>query len=251
MVLSIPGSAAAADAPSPADLDVRWSSKHDNPHNAVVHVNTERKRVALSFDDGPDPRWTPRFLRMLAAHGARATFFLTGAHAIANPAIVRAQLALRHEIANHGYTHPNLRRLAPAGIQRQVDGGATAIVRSGAPRPRLFRAPYGAFNEDVGRAAARSGALMVNWDRPLDPLIREHGPGHGAHVALRHMTPGSIVLAHDGTLHPRQTLRAVDRLLRGLRRRGYEVVPVGELLGLNRHLPVFARDFGLPLNVGA
>nr|MBA2764296.1 polysaccharide deacetylase family protein [Thermoleophilaceae bacterium] len=213
--------------------------------------NTERRRVALSFDDGPDPRWTPRVLRVLAAHRARATFFLTGARAIANPAIVRAQIAQRHEIGNHGYTHPNMRRLSPDGLRRQVEGGATAIVRSGAPQPRLFRAPYGSFNEQVGAAAARSGAVMVNWDRPLDPLIREHGPGRAAHIAMRHMTPGSIVLAHDGTLHPRQTLRTVARLLRGLHRRGYEVVPVGELLGLNQHLPVFARDFGLPLNVGA
>ena len=214
---------------------VRLSSIHDfKENNAVVHVFTRRRRVALTFDDGPDPRWTPRFLELLRRYNARATFFAVGRNARLYPDLVRQTAGEKHEVANHTLSHANLLALPEAQIKEQVEGGADAIAATGVPRPTLFRPPRGYFDKRVGRAVGEAGETMVDWDRPIDPMIRRNGPHRAAQVTLRNISQGSIILAHDGSLHPHRTFEATRLILRGLAKRGYEVGTVSELMGIDR-----------------
>jgi peptidoglycan/xylan/chitin deacetylase (PgdA/CDA1 family) len=238
----------AAPPRTPVPPPVKWlpSPLHKNKHNAIVHAVTPRREVALSFDDGPDPKWTPRFLGLLRRYDARATFFLLGRRALGNREIVADELAAGHEIGNHTYDHPNLPALSESMIRREIALGTEAIVASGAPRPELFRPPFGSFNERVGSAATDEGQLMVDWDRPLDPLIRRKAPERAAEILTNHVGAGAILLAHDGSLHPHRTYRTTALVLRWLSAHGYRVVTIGELLNLNARNPLLAGKISTP-----
>jgi peptidoglycan/xylan/chitin deacetylase (PgdA/CDA1 family) len=231
------GQASRPPAPRPSGPPrpyVRLSPAHDfKKNNAVVHVLTRRRRVAMTFDDGPDPRWTPRFLDLLRRYDARATFFDIGRHVQSYPDLVRREAGEKHEVANHTYNHSPLTMLPIEEIRHQVDAGADAIAATGVPRPTLFRPPRGYFDKRVGQAVADANETMVDWDRPMDPMIRRNGAHRAAQVVLRHITQGGIILAHDGSLHPHRTFTATRLILRGLAKRGYEVVTVSELLGID------------------
>ena len=227
--------ASRAPALGPPRPYVRLSAAHKfKENNAVVHVFTRRRRVAMTFDDGPDPRWTPRFLELLRRHNARATFFVVGRNASLYPDLVRRTAGEKHEVANHTLSHANLPMLPEGQIEQQVQGGEDAIAATGVPRPTLFRPPRGYFDRRVGRVVADAGETMVDWDRPMDPMIRRNGARRAAQVVLRNISQGGIILAHDGSLHPHRTFEATRLILRGLARRGYEVVTVSELMGIDR-----------------
>ena len=185
---------------------------------AVVQVQVPTKLVALSFDDGPDPRYTAALLGILGRFHAHATFFVVGRAAAAAPGLVQAELKAGDEVANHTFTHPVL-----TGLRR-------ALERAGAPAPILFRAPWGLFSEAVAREASAEGELMVAWTATIEKA--EHGRGQRAAVAwlVRRLHPGAILLGHDGRMDRSRTVRMLPLVLARLRERGYRFVSVGELL---------------------
>jgi peptidoglycan/xylan/chitin deacetylase (PgdA/CDA1 family) len=197
---------------------------------AVVQVQVPGRLVALSFDDGPDPRYTATLLRILRRFHAHATFFVVGRAAAAAPGLVRAELAAGDEVANHTYTHPVLTGLDPAAVRAEIENGRGALERAGAPEPILFRAPWGLFSEAVAREAAAEGELMVAWTATIEKA--QHGRGQRAAVAwlLHRLHPGAILLGHDGRMDRSRTVRMLPLVLAGLRERGYRFVSVGELL---------------------
>lgn len=195
---------------------------------------TSRPEVWLTIDDGPDPEDTPRILELLAAHGARATFFVIGANAAAHPALVRAMVAAGHEVAHHTQTHP-LRSFwcaSPARLGRELDDGTAALQAAGA-RPTRFRPPAGLKNPWLGRALARRNLACIGWSA----RGREGMPGDADAVArrvLRGLAPGSILLLHEGRrLRGAIRVHAIGRVLEQLRERGYRcVVPPSERLAI-------------------
>lgn len=190
------------------------------------------RRLALTFDDGPDPVWTPRLLDALARVGASATFFLVGERAERAPDVVRRMVAEGHEVASHSWSHRCLWLCGPrtteAEIQRAHDGlGALA----GAP-PRHFRPPWGMVNAAMFPALRRVGERCVFWSiqpegrRPTPPARQIAHVLHRAH-------PGAIVDLHDaeGTpAAPARLLQALPPMLEGLRERGYTLMTVAGLL---------------------
>lgn len=120
--------------------------------------------LALTFDDGPNPIWTPRLLDLLARRGVRATFFLVGSHAQAEPALVRKIAAAGHLIGNHSWSHLNL-ALAPARrIEEELTRASQTLEQiTGAP-VRFFRPPFGARRPEVLRTARRLGLVPVLWN---------------------------------------------------------------------------------------
>ena len=221
---------AGCGANDPRQTDTPEARERVQSH-AVFRVTTGRPLVALTFDDGPDPRWTPAVLGLLGGRAGRATFFLVGRSALAHPDLVQAELAGGDEIGNHTLTHAHLEFLTPAGVQAEVAGGSRAIVAAGAPRPLLFRPPRGFTTKVVARAAARAREQTVFWGLTVERFIGRRGAvADGVSRLLARMRPGTVVLAHDGGMDRSRTLQALPLLLDGLAARGYRLVTLSELL---------------------
>src|ERR1039457_1000625 len=113
--------------------------------------------LALTFDDGPNPVWTPRLLDLLASHDVRATFFLVGSHAQAQSALVRQIVAAGHLIGNHSWSHPNLALSSARRINEELSRTGQALEQIAGAPIRYFRPPFGARRPEVLRAARRLG----------------------------------------------------------------------------------------------
>ena len=120
--------------------------------------------LALTFDDGPNPVWTPRLLDLLASHDVRATFFLVGSRAQAQPALVRQIVAAGHLIGNHSWSHPNLALSSARRISEELSRTNQILAQIAGAPPRYFRPPFGARRPEVLRAARRLGMIPVLWN---------------------------------------------------------------------------------------
>jgi len=120
--------------------------------------------IALTFDDGPNPAWTPRLLDILAGHDVRATFFLVGRYAEAEPALVRRIVAEGHAVGNHSWSHPNLALTAGAKIGEELKRTSATIEQIVARPIRLFRPPFGARRPKVFQLARTLGLTPVLWN---------------------------------------------------------------------------------------
>ena len=125
---------------------------------SIVAVRTAEKLIALTFDDGPDPEWTPPVLDALARHGMRATFFVVGERAERHPELVARILAEGHETGSHSWDHPSLPELSPAAVAEQIARTRAVLRPGGAPAPPpALRAP------EPHHLAAGPGARATGW----------------------------------------------------------------------------------------
>lgn len=201
----------------------------------VNHGPRRFRKVALTFDDGPAD-FTGGILRVLRRARAKATFFMLGIQVERFPSYARRVLAQGHELANHSYNHDMLPSARDIHATNRRIKGVTGF------RPCVFRPPYGAVDKSVMRAAARNRLKVVNWDVDTDDW-RQPGAASITRSILKEVRPGSIVLMHDAGGPRAGTVHALADAIRGLRRRGFELVTVSELLG-NRMLysPVARQD---------
>ena len=204
---------------------------------------TPLRPVALTFDDGPDPNYTPDVLRILRRFRANATFFSIGVNALAHPGLVHDCLKAGHEIGNHTLDHDDLTRLDRAGVAAQLRGGSDAIVAAGAPRPRLFRPPKGRSDAVVREFADAEGYETVLWHVCLERFIHHAGIEQGVRDLVEQVQPGTVILAHDGghveapghPIVPRTaTVAALPLLLEELRRHEYRAATITTVLGRAR-----------------
>ncbi len=193
----------------------------------------QNRAVALTFDDGPDPRWTPRVLDVLAAHGARATFFLIGRRAAAAPDVVRAIADAGHEVANHTWSHPSLWLCSPRRTEHEIARGHVTLAELTGVAPRHFRPPWGMVNAAMGRALTRTGERCVFWSLQPEGLRPRSAEAQAEYVVTR-VSPGAIVDLHDAegvAGAPARLVAALGTMLDGLRDAGYRLTTVAELLG--------------------
>jgi len=199
----------------------------------VVKRGPARPMVALTFDDGPDPEYTPRILDALAAAGANATFFMVGRQVEAAPAVARAIVAAGHDVGNHTYAHRHLWTLSPSASVAEVDRGAAAVAHATGVAPRYFRPPWGAFNWPAYVRAGQIGETRVLWSvRPEGLFVSAPAPRMAALVVER-AHPGAIVNLHDRGGHaatPRETCAALPEMIAGLHSRGFQTVGLHALL---------------------
>jgi peptidoglycan/xylan/chitin deacetylase (PgdA/CDA1 family) len=120
--------------------------------------------LALTFDDGPNPAWTPRLLDLLAGHEVRATFFLVGQFAEEEPELVRRIVAAGHLIGNHSWSHPNLALTPARQVTEELTRTSAALAQIAGAPVKYFRPPYGARRPFVLRAARRLGMVPVTWN---------------------------------------------------------------------------------------
>jgi cellulose synthase/poly-beta-1,6-N-acetylglucosamine synthase-like glycosyltransferase/peptidoglycan/xylan/chitin deacetylase (PgdA/CDA1 family) len=198
------------------------------------------RRIALTFDDGPDPRWTPRIARVLKRFGVPATFFVIGSRVAEHAGIVRDLSRQGMEIGNHTFTHADLRGLSKRERDLELSLTRSAVAAASGASPRLLRPPYASRPETVDDDFARTlasvaedGNILVFADYDSQDWRK---PGVGA--ILRHATPpgrqGGIIQLHDGGGDRGQTVAALERLIPRLQRRGFRFVRVATLLGVPR-----------------
>ena len=190
------------------------------------------RRIALTFDDGPDPVWTERILGVLEREHARASFFLVGELAARAPETVRRIAAAGHEIGSHGWSHRSLWLCGPRRTDDEI-GRAQRFLSDAVGAPiRHFRPPWGMVNAAMFGALRRHGQRCVLWSIQPEGL-RATPPVRQVEHVLDHAHPGAIVDLHDAEGvpdAPERLLVALPPMIAGLRRLGYELVTVGELL---------------------
>ncbi len=187
-----------------------------------------KREIALTFDDGPGP-YTPQILAVLKRMHVHGTFFEVGREVKQFSANTRALAAADEAIGDHTEDHSNLSQLAPAQQRDQVVDASKAIVAAGAPAPRLFRPPYGAFNHKTLAMLKGQGLLMVMWSVDTSDYARPGVP-RIVSAALNGAHPGGIILMHDGGGDRTETVQALPQIIKGLRQRGYSMVTVPHLV---------------------
>ncbi|MBB5936451.1 polysaccharide deacetylase family protein [Streptomyces zagrosensis] len=192
------------------------------------HGRRDTPRVAITFDDGPDPVYTRRVLDILDRYGVRATFFCVGHHVVALPDEVRRIAAAGHELGNHTWSHPYLPDLTPAQLREQLDRTAEAVARLTGQVVTRFRPPYGGLSPEVLAALEGYPTTLTMWDVDSHDWARP-GPEQIAATVLGAAGPGSVVLLHEGAGDRSQTVQALPSIIEGLLERGLELVTVGEL----------------------
>jgi peptidoglycan/xylan/chitin deacetylase (PgdA/CDA1 family) len=199
------------------------------------------RTVALTFDDGPDERFTPRILDILAAKGVPATFFVVGERAERYPDLVRRAHDLGHVIGNHTYTHSlRFHFRHGAGLRREVSACGDAIRAAIGREPRLFRAPQGVKTPPLGDVLAERGMTAVGWQvRGMDYVIRD--PKRIARRLVEGAADGGVLLLHDGgglqgTVDRSATLHALPLVIDGLRARGFSFQRLDRLFDVPAYL---------------
>jgi len=204
------------------------------------HCGKPRGGVLLTFDDGPDPVWTPRILDGLKRIGAHAVFFVIGQSAEASPDLVRREIQEGHVVGNHSFTHPNLSRVSPLRVDLELNTTERLLEWLTGARPRLFRPPYHSDesldegpNAAVIALASRRGydVLGENID-PEDYAQRD--PQAIADRVLAKACSGGVILLHDGGGDRGATVAALPLIAARLRARGLSFAEPSDVTGLTR-----------------
>ncbi|MCX7019944.1 MAG: polysaccharide deacetylase family protein [Candidatus Sumerlaeota bacterium] len=192
---------------------------------------TGKNRIALTFDDGPNPKYTPVFLKLLQSKNVRATFFLLGDNIQKNPGLVRELTAQGHEVASHTWSHVKLSGLSPDKIRDELTRTASAIKESGGTDAVLLRPPYGLANKKVQDICEQMGLKIICWSVDTN----DWRPQTNADTMMQEITKGArdgaIILMHD---RYDKSLETTGRAIDQLRQKGFEFVTVGELLGMKQ-----------------
>lgn len=193
----------------------------------LMHGDYRKKQIALTFDDGPHPAFTPKLLALLTKHKVKATFFVVGEMAEKHPELVRAEAAAGHVIANHTYHHVNLVKIPATQVAAEISACGEVVQSITGRAPHLFRPPGGDYNDRVAEVGEALGYTTVLWtDDPGD--YANPSAAKLAADTRRWARNGGIILLHDG---PPVTLKILPQLITDLRRRGFEFVTIDQILG--------------------
>jgi len=198
---------------------------------ALSRLPTAERVVWLTIDDGPSAD-TPAMLDLLDRHGAKATFFLVGERALAQPEVVQAIRDRGHGIGNHSATHPDTRfwRLGPGALEDEIGRNQSILTAITGDTPRWYRSVVGMTNPFVGLSLKRHGLTRVAWSaRGFDGVDCQ--PQQVLARITRDIAPGAIVLLHEGAKHG-HNVAILAQLLAWLEVQGYRtVVPESEPVG--------------------
>ncbi|MGE5612654.1 MAG: glycosyltransferase [Bacillota bacterium] len=202
-----------------------------------VKINTSQGLVALTFDDGPDPTWTPQILSVLEQEGVPGTFFDIGKEVLANPQLAQREYADGDVVGSHTFSHANLDQIPRWRQYVELLGGQIALEGATGELPVLFRPPYGS-GDAIGSAgtsadqlAAKLGLVEVDWtDDPQDWAPGSKAPAIVSSVMSQAATD-TIVLLHDGGGNRSQTVIALRQIIHRFRALGYHFVTADQLIG--------------------
>ena len=217
----------------------------------VARYGANPKQLAITFDDGPDPQWTPKILDVLKHEHAPATFFLIGIQADKFSSVTNRIYQEGHEIGNHTFTHPDISNISARFMKLELNLTERLFASRLGIRSVLFRPPYSVDQEPDTEDQVRPLELTqemgyVTVGDKIDPNDWRENPHRSveqiAADVMDHLPPcalndqrcGNIILLHDGGGNRRETVRALPMIIEGARARGFEIVPVYQLLGKTR-----------------
>jgi peptidoglycan/xylan/chitin deacetylase (PgdA/CDA1 family) len=202
----------------------------------INHVTTTKKQVALTFDDGPDDKYTLKILDILKSNGIKATFFVVGEHAAKYPNVMKRIVQEGHVIGNHSWDHSDLVKLSSDLILNEITKTDDVVRSINGVSPTLFRSPYGAVNSDVRTDAASTGHQIIGWSvdtRDWDGI----STAEIMNAVKKEVKPGAIILQHSaggkgGNLT--NTIQALPQIISYLKQNNYSFVTVTELLSTEK-----------------
>lgn len=191
--------------------------------------SSDQPEIALTFDDGPSPAYTPQILSILQDNGVHATFFCIGEQVQDNPTLVAQEVEAGHVVANHSWNHPDLTTLTDDQVHAQLSDTSNALQNADGKKPVFFRPPYGAINEDVQSQAAQLSLKPILWN--VDTLDWElPGSDKIVNTVLANASNGAVILMHDGGGDRSQTVAALPEIISGLKARGFQLVTIQQLV---------------------
>lgn len=195
----------------------------------IFSVKTQKLEVALTFDDGPSPAYTPAILDLLKKYGETGTFFLVGTEVERHPQLVRDILKEGSEVGAHGFSHVSLAKATKSVILQEVTKVDDAIREVTGTTPRFFRPPYGAIGPVFKQVIAQKGQLVAMWTIDTRDWAKP-GVTKIVQSVLSELRPGDIILLHDSGGSREETLAALKLLLPQLRAKGYTSVTLSQLM---------------------
>ena len=194
----------------------------------IYCVETEKPQVAISFDAAWGADDTDTLLQILEENDVKTTFFMCGYWVDKYPEEVKKIAEAGHDLGNHSATHPHMSQLSKEQIKEELITTGNKIEELTGVKSELFRPPFGEYTNDVISAAEECGYYTIQWD--VDSLDwKEYGAQEEISKVLNHkkLGNGSIILFHNDAKY---TPRALDSIIKGLKEKGYEIVPISELI---------------------
>ena len=215
--------------PKPAAISTQTTIHAPMLNYPLFNGNTHIPEIALTFDDGPNPFYTPQVLTILQQYRVKATFFDVGYLVADYPNIVRHEFSQGNIVANHSWSHPVLTHLSAQAIQSQLTSTTNIIQATIGVRPTFFRPPYGTINNTVLAQAKKLRYTTVLWDGSAADW---NLPGVYAIVnrILSYARDGAILLLHDGGGNRAQTVAALPIIIATLKSRGFKFVTIQQLV---------------------
>ena len=194
----------------------------------------DQKAVALTFDDGPSPVYTPKIMALFKRYQAHGTFFVMGRRVEQYPGLVQALIKAGHEVGNHSFSHPRFTKIAQLSREQELERTALDLDLLGCPQSeRMFRPPYSAFDDRLQAYLAHTHRRLVLWSIDSGDWRGLAAPAIIKNVLSR-VRNGSIIIFHDSDENDRAdrhpTVEALSIILPALKAAGYRMVTVSELL---------------------
>ncbi|WP_442598901.1 polysaccharide deacetylase family protein [Neobacillus sp. D3-1R] len=206
--------------------------KFEKTGHVFWDIRTKEKLVALTFDDGPDPIYTPQILDALEKYDAKATFFVIGQEAERYPEIIKRQAKEGHELANHTYRHYFKDNFNKNKLKSELTTAGEVIEKLTGNPPALFRPIAGYYDEQIIDTAIESGYEVILWSWHQDTKDwSKPGVGKITNNVISDTKPGDIVIFHDAGGDRSQTVKAIENILEVLYEEGFKCVTVSEMLG--------------------
>ncbi|MBS0290201.1 MAG: polysaccharide deacetylase family protein [Proteobacteria bacterium] len=197
----------------------------------IRQIKTTQKVVALTFDDGPEMPYTDKILDVLEKHNVKATFFVLGGNAKANPDLIKKIMVKGHDLGNHTMTHTMMKNKSVEVMKKDIQAVDDILRAQGYQKEITFRAPFGITSDNLKKALQELNKRMVlftflpqDWTKISAEQIYNN--------VMKEMKPGLIITLHDGGKRRDNTVKATEMLIETLQKQGYEFLTVSEILKL-------------------